>query len=60
MAIKPLEAQNKLVAGEVDYVPLTKAHGKIAATLALVYPPGIGVIPIRNRFAMIDLLFLSV
>ncbi len=50
MAITPMEAQNKLIAGEVDYVPLTEAHGRIAATLALVYPPGIGVIIPGERY----------
>ncbi len=50
MAMTPQEAQNKLVAGEVDYIPLTEAHNRIAATLALVYPPGIGVIMPGERY----------
>ncbi len=33
-----------LVANEVDYVPLEEAKGRISATLALIYPPGIGVV----------------
>jgi ornithine decarboxylase len=28
----------------VDYVPLEQIHGRIAATLALIHPPGIGVV----------------
>ena len=50
MAITPQEAQEKMLAGEVDFVPLTEAHGRIAATLALVYPPGIGVILPGERY----------
>ena len=50
MAMTPQEAQEKMLAGEVDFIPLTEAHGRIAATLALVYPPGIGVILPGERY----------
>jgi ornithine decarboxylase len=44
------DAYEALVANEVDYVPLTEIHGRIAATLALIYPPGIGVIVPGERW----------
>lgn len=50
MAMTPQQAQEKMIGGEVDFVPLTEAHGRIAATLALVYPPGIGVIFPGERY----------
>jgi ornithine decarboxylase len=50
MAMTPQEAHNAFVANEVDYVPLDEIKGRIAATLALVYPPGIGVIMPGERY----------
>jgi arginine/lysine/ornithine decarboxylase len=44
------DAYEALVANEVDYVPLTEIHDRIAATLALIYPPGIGVIVPGERW----------
>jgi ornithine decarboxylase len=44
LARSPEEAYEALVANEVDYVPLESAKGRISATLALIYPPGIGVV----------------
>jgi arginine/lysine/ornithine decarboxylase len=44
MAMRPRDAYEALVGNEVDYVPLTEAKGRISATLALIYPPGIGVV----------------
>jgi len=44
LALTPQDAYQKLVSNEVDYVPLDKARGRISATLALIYPPGIGVV----------------
>ena len=38
------------MANEVDYVPLEEAAGRISATLALIYPPGIGVIVPGERW----------
>ena len=39
------------VGGEVDYVPMSSVHGRIAATLALIYPPGIGIMVPGERYA---------
>jgi arginine/lysine/ornithine decarboxylase len=50
LAMSSKDAYEKLVANEVDYVPLTKVQGRIAATLALIYPPGIGVIVPGERW----------
>jgi len=44
LAMAPKDAYEALVANEVDYVPLDKIKGRISATLALIYPPGIGVV----------------
>jgi len=44
MAMSPQEAHQAMVANEVDYVPLEEIKGRISATLALIYPPGIGVV----------------
>jgi arginine/lysine/ornithine decarboxylase len=50
LAISPKEAYEALVANEVDYVPLEGIKGRISATLALIYPPGIGVIVPGERW----------
>jgi len=39
-----------LVANNVDYVSLDNIKGRIAATLALIYPPGIGVVVPGERW----------
>jgi ornithine decarboxylase len=44
MAMLPKQAYEKLVANDVDYVPLDSITGRISATLALIYPPGIGIV----------------
>jgi ornithine decarboxylase len=44
LAMTPKRAYEALVANDVDYVPLDKIRGRISATLALIYPPGIGVV----------------
>ncbi|WEJ12150.1 hypothetical protein N0Q90_20370 (plasmid) [Sinorhizobium sp. M103] len=49
-AISPKEAYQALVANDVDYVALDGAIGRISATLALIYPPGIGVIVPGERW----------
>lgn len=49
-AMTPQDAYAALVANEVDYVPLESVTGRIAATLALIYPPGIGVIVPGERW----------
>jgi ornithine decarboxylase len=42
--MSPKDAYEALVSNEVDYVPLEGIEGRISATLALIYPPGIGVV----------------
>ena len=42
LAMPPKDAYEALVANDVDYVPLEGIKGRISATLALIYPPGIG------------------
>jgi ornithine decarboxylase len=44
------DAYRALVGNEVDYVPFTEVRGRVAATLALIYPPGIGVIVPGERW----------
>jgi arginine/lysine/ornithine decarboxylase len=43
-ALSPKDAYEALVANDVEYVPLESIKGRISATLALIYPPGIGVV----------------
>jgi len=50
LAISPKDAYEALVANEVDYVPLESIKGRISATLALIYPPGIGVVVPGERW----------
>jgi ornithine decarboxylase len=50
LAMSPKDAYEALVANEVDYVPLEEIEGRISATLALIYPPGIGVIVPGERW----------
>ena len=50
LAMSPHDAHNALVANNVDYLPLDQCKGRIAATLALVYPPGIGVVMPGERW----------
>jgi ornithine decarboxylase len=50
LALSPKDAYEALVAGDVDYVPLEEAVGRISATLALIYPPGIGVVVPGERW----------
>ena len=44
------EAYEALVANDVDYVPLDAIKDRISATLALIYPPGIGVVVPGERW----------
>lgn len=44
LAMLPKDAFEALVANNVDYLPLEHAKHRISATLALIYPPGIGVV----------------
>lgn len=50
LAMSSQDAYRALVGNEVDYVPLSEVRGRIAATLALIYPPGIGVIVPGERW----------
>ena len=50
LAMSPKDAYEALVANDVDYVPLEEVKGRISATLALIYPPGIGVIVPGERW----------
>src|SRR5204863_133844 len=70
LAMPPRRAYEALVANDVDYVPLDQVKGRVAATLALIYPPGIGVIvhgerwddqaqPMLGYFQVFYLYFLS-
>jgi ornithine decarboxylase len=49
-AMRPKAAYEALVGNEVDYVSLDDAVGRVSATLALIYPPGIGVIVQGERW----------
>lgn len=49
-ACLPQDAYRALVGNQVDYVPLSKVKGRIAATLALIYPPGIGIVVPGERW----------
>ncbi|MEM5389140.1 ornithine decarboxylase [Paraburkholderia phymatum] len=44
LAMSPEEAYEALVANRVEYVPLDRVKNRVSATLALIYPPGIGVV----------------
>nr|WP_314073788.1 Orn/Lys/Arg decarboxylase N-terminal domain-containing protein [uncultured Roseococcus sp.] len=44
MVMPPHAAVREMVRNRVDYVPLDEADGRIAATLWLVYPPGIATV----------------
>jgi arginine/lysine/ornithine decarboxylase len=44
IVMSPQDAYQALVANQVDYVALENIKGRVSATLALIYPPGIGVV----------------
>src|SRR3954463_13026846 len=50
LAMSPEDAYAALVANDVDYIALDEIRGRISATLALIYPPGIGVIVLGERW----------
>jgi ornithine decarboxylase len=50
LAMSPKDAYEALVANDVEYVPLEGINGRISATLALIYPPGIGVVVPGERW----------
>jgi len=49
-AMSAREANEALVGGEVDFIPMNEVSGRVAATLALIYPPGIGIIVPGERY----------
>jgi ornithine decarboxylase len=49
-AMTAREATEKMVGGDVDYIPMSSARDRIAATLALIYPPGIGIVVPGERY----------
>jgi ornithine decarboxylase len=49
-AMSAREAIDRLVGGDVEYIPMSCVHDRIAATLALIYPPGIGIIVPGERY----------
>ncbi|MGO9045366.1 MAG: Orn/Lys/Arg decarboxylase N-terminal domain-containing protein [Xanthobacteraceae bacterium] len=62
-AMNPHEAARNLVRNNVDYLPIDEIDGRIAATLFVVYPPGIATIVPGERLSertrpMIDYLKL--
>lgn len=44
MVMTPKAAVQQLTRNNVDYVPIAEAEGRVATTLLLVYPPGIGTV----------------
>jgi ornithine decarboxylase len=50
LAMSSRDAYEALVANNVDYIPFDEVRGRISATLALIYPPGIGVIVPGERW----------
>jgi ornithine decarboxylase len=50
LAMSPESAYEALVGNDVDYVSMDNIGGRISATLALIYPPGIGVIVPGERW----------
>ncbi len=59
LVMTPQEASQRLTRNQVDYLPVAEVRGRVAATLMLVYPPGIAlVVPGerigRNAAPMID------
>ncbi|MBD9416185.1 lysine decarboxylase [Pseudomonas sp. PDM16] len=50
VTIKPADAYDKLVRGEVEAVPIEQLEGRIAAVMLVPYPPGIPLIMPGERF----------
>ncbi|WP_130617289.1 ornithine decarboxylase [Dyella amyloliquefaciens] len=49
-AMSGRDANEALVSGRVDFVPMDQVQGRVAATLALIYPPGIGIVVPGERY----------
>ena len=52
LAIKPADAYDRLVRGEVEAVPIDQLQGRIAAVMLVPYPPGIPLIMPGERFTV--------
>jgi len=50
VSIKPADAYNQLVRGEVEAVPIEQLEGRVAAVMLVPYPPGIPLIMPGERF----------
>lgn len=50
VTIKPADAYDRLVRGEVEAVPIDQLEGRIAAVMLVPYPPGIPLIMPGERF----------
>jgi arginine decarboxylase len=50
LAIKPADAYDRLVRGDVEAVPIDQLQGRIAAVMLVPYPPGIPLIMPGERF----------
>ena len=51
VVLKPADAYDCLVRGEVEAVPLEQLEGRIAAVMLVPYPPGIPLLMPGERFA---------
>lgn len=51
IVVSPAAAHAAMVAGRVDLIPLDEVGGRVAATLIVVYPPGIPIMVPGERFA---------
>ncbi|MEO6531968.1 MAG: ornithine decarboxylase [Pseudolysinimonas sp.] len=49
-AMSVQQATEALVGNDVEYLPLAHCKGRISATLALIYPPGIGIVVPGERY----------
>ncbi len=50
IAMSPQAAEQKFIRNEVEYLSIHNIENRIAASLALVYPPGIGVVVPGERY----------
>ncbi|MBD9484430.1 lysine decarboxylase [Pseudomonas sp. PDM14] len=50
VAVKPADAYNQLVRGDVEAVPIEALQGRVAAVMLVPYPPGIPLIMPGERF----------
>ncbi len=51
IVISPAAGHTALIRGDVDLVPLDELAGRVAASLIVVYPPGIAIMVPGERFA---------